>query len=415
VVGYVKGSEAARRVVTLDIRVAQNKPGGCASIHLIEKKGTKTMDYKNIISGIDTIVVGYAVNGYKDGVGDLAVAKAASKSTQFENDNGVVKLGGVELQVQPRGARGYEYVAVNGDMVVKVANKVTGGEAFPEVMVELRSNYLWREGWQNALDRVTAWVNQWAMVKSDKVSRVDLCADFACGLPVLDNDFEGVVTRAMSRKAFAEKCPISKYKQGLKMSGYSFGKGEMMCRIYNKTLEIEKTGKQWFYDLWAKHGYQEGDITRVEFQFRRDALRYHQINTIQDLKLQVADLWHYATNKWLMLKEIRDKEKTHKLRWLTTEFWFMVQKVRSFFGELTGVLRLKQFKPKYKQLTAQCRGLIVSIAAMAGISLTNNPAMGIKQVQAYLHRVLMDDELFISVYNRMNKYALCEVAIPPND
>ena len=60
------------------------------------------------------------------------------------------------------------------------------------------------------------------------------------------------------------------------------GSSLLSCRIYDKSREIEKSGKEWFADLWRAHGWSEDDrrVWRVEFSFKREALHeLHQANT----------------------------------------------------------------------------------------------------------------------------------------
>ena len=35
------------------------------------------------------------------------------------------------------------------------------------------------------------------------------------------------------------------------------GRSSLSCRIYDKTREIEQSGKAWVYDLWRAHGWSE--------------------------------------------------------------------------------------------------------------------------------------------------------------
>jgi hypothetical protein len=69
------------------------------------------------------------------------------------------------------------------------------------------------------------------------------------------------------------------YSLGLRRTGFDFardskGASALSCRMYNKSLELEKSGKDWFVDLWRAHGWSEDDgaVWRVEFSFKREVL-----------------------------------------------------------------------------------------------------------------------------------------------
>ena len=67
----------------------------------------------------------------------------------------------------------------------------------------------------------------------------------------------------------------------------------MSCRLYNKTLEIEKSGKEYFFPLWKEGGWDdESTVWRLEYQFKREVLNEIGIRTVQDLQdKKAALLW----------------------------------------------------------------------------------------------------------------------------
>jgi len=73
------------------------------------------------------------------------------------------------------------------------------------------------------------------------VSRVDLALDLACPIPVLE--LQQFVTYARGR---TDHYQIDRHCKGKNLTGYSIGKGDMSCRIYDKKNEINLTKKTWF-------------------------------------------------------------------------------------------------------------------------------------------------------------------------
>lgn len=70
------------------------------------------------------------------------------------------------------------------------------------------------------------------------VSRVDLYADLQGG-DLGPGDMRWFITTATFRKEHYE----SAVHQDRRLSGFQFGKSELVARVYDKTLELTKSGK----------------------------------------------------------------------------------------------------------------------------------------------------------------------------
>ena len=212
--------------------------------------------------------LGFNVTSYKlsDSIWEsLAMAKEGSRSTHYENDLGGTDFCGHVFNVSRGAAQRYNYILHNNDLSLKINKEARGGLYFPELYITLRSAYLWRNSWQETVARVIKWVNTWAEIREVHVSRVDITADFRCGLPVLSQDLRELVIRARNKTEHQGSC--DKRLRGLKITGYTAGSSNLLCRIYDKTEEIKTSNKAWFKELWATKGWQEGaTVTRVEFQ-----------------------------------------------------------------------------------------------------------------------------------------------------
>jgi hypothetical protein len=364
--------------------------------------------YKPLLAGVDTLEVGFCVDEYliDDYCWDtLEWAKLEAQSTHFDNYKGQVTLAGKRFMVKRSGAQRYNYILENDDVTVKIFKEARGGRNYPELVVTFRSHFLWRSGWQDALGSIVDWVNTWVRGSVIKPSRVDLTVDFIGPLPQLSPDLREVVTRAKGKTAHLETVDnASRYSQGRLQSGYSFGKGDLSCRIYNKKLEIAKSNKGWFKELWRDNGWQEGQpVTRVEFQCRRAFLRSLQIETI-DYLVQLPDVWHYTVNNWIAIKE--PSPDTHRSRWPDSEFWQAVKSATPLFGDITGVSRLKQLRPKAEALQRQLRGCMTSLGALAIESLPGCPvSYGRKYVKSLMNKWLESSEFEDDVRIKAAKFA----------
>ena len=325
--------------------------------------------YKPLIAGIDTLEIGYCISSYnisEDEWKMLTEAKESAQSTLYDKGTGV-KFMGYDFMVLRTGSGRYKFILTNEDLDIRIFMDARSGLNFPELRVRFKSQFLWRYGWQDAVRKVDEWIRSWAVVAEVKISRIDVMADLKGSLPILSPELKEVVTRANKK---SELGTYKRYSGGKKPSGYTFGANELMCRIYDKTAEILRSGKKWFEHLWRENGREKGEsVTRVEFQCRRKIIRQFQIETLEDLFSRVPDLWKYLTVEWLAIRIIQ--ADSHRTRWPAPPFWKAVQYSVALFGQTTGVSRIKQLRAKSANLENIARGYMLNLIALASMSLEN--------------------------------------------
>jgi len=313
-----------------------------------------------LLAGVDTLAVGFIIGAFKltsEEWSELATAKVEAQGTMFDSGGTRVTFRGETFSVNAKGSKGYEYILINDDLTLQLAERSERGSVYPEVRVTWRSQYLWRCGLQGAYVHVRDWVHTWAVVLGEKVSRVDLCVDLNVDLPEVNIKGGEVVSFARSKEEY-----YVRHFRGLEETGYTFGKGDLKCRVYDKLAEIKVSQKSWFMDMWKRKGWNgSSPVTRVEFQARRQFLRTMDIETVVDLELQLADLWRYFVT-WVSLRyKTRD---SNRRRWPVQVFWQIVCNAVPTFGVVTGVARIVQRKPRIESLARLGRGILVSIAAL---------------------------------------------------
>ncbi len=363
--------------------------------------------YRFIIGGIDTLEIGYCISSYhltEEEWGMIAEAKEAAQATLHEKGTGI-KFRGKEFMVLRAGSSRYKYILSNDDVQIRIFSDARAGSNFPELRIKFNSSFLWRKAWKEAVLIVDKWLRSWVDVTEIKISRLDIMADFSGTLPALSNDMKEVVARCKKKKEYGT---FERYAEGTHRNGYSFGAGQVLCRIYDKTKEILKSDKRWFEDIWGKNGWIEDEkVTRVEFQCRRKFIREFQIETLNDMFLQVADIWRYLTREWLTIREV--KEGIQRNRWPLTDFWKQAQESVEFFGPITGVTRLKQVKPKYNHLEKLLNGIMKSMAAIASSSMGKRDVKyGKKAVQSSIRKCLTDNEFDHEIEKRISRYGVME-------
>jgi hypothetical protein len=150
-------------------------------------------------------------------------------------------------RVLPNGARGgYSILIETEDFTVKVLGD--GIQNRPGLYVEMRSLFLHThpDGPAGACEEAIAWVREHLLVDQDaetiahlvtfssaKLSRADLHIDWQGGYtPRLDS-----ASDELRRFIRPGKTKWGFYGAGQTPTGYTFGKGDVQARLYNKTIE----------------------------------------------------------------------------------------------------------------------------------------------------------------------------------
>lgn len=317
-------------------------------------------------AGVDTLVIGYSMAGpisravYRR----LYYAKFLAGSDKYRRASAVVKLGGLTFTVSASGAERYEFLVTNGDFTARIARKWNAGMYYPEIVVEYRSVFLWREGYESAMAVVREWLKLLGRITNETVSRIDGAVDCEGALPVFDPWGKGVRGYARTRTEFAGRAVGS----GLGIQTYQFGAGDIVFRAYGKSDEIRKRNKQWFESIWRKAGWDGVQpVTRFEFQLRRDAIRSWEKSLEKQgkavtIEALLSNAWWYITNKWLT---IREPQGANSGRWPVVAWWATLQVAWSMFGHTYGFLRCQSSRGAVNGLLAQAFGCFHKAAALA--------------------------------------------------
>lgn len=239
-----------------------------------------------------------------------------------------------------------------------------------------------------------------------QVSRIDLFADVLASAPLGLDDLGRFVSRARSRSAYLdgsspavapatqggplmghtgaamhpgdgplaevpayEAHPVEVHYRGPHWSGYRFGAGDLLARVYSKTLQART-------DYGAKlllesYGNPEGHVIRVEYQVRADALATMDVGAGRDLREWytlrdvLGSVWAYLSREWLTLREshgdaaVRNRE--------LDPLWLHV--ISAFDAGSVGSVSRSVRAPlaDAARLVTQAVGCIVSAAASLGL------------------------------------------------
>jgi hypothetical protein len=310
---------------------------------------------------VDSLYLSYPGNLAEDWDKKLRSLKLLAQSPdEFEASQAQVAIGEHIFEVQDKGNRRFAFVLEDGWYRLELSTAQS--LALPLAYVQIASELLTAHGVEGAEKSLRHVVNTLGLVtEAPNISRVDLCVDFLTDTPLDEIKEHAWVTRAHQ---------ISKHTVQGQFSGWSIGVGgKLSARLYDKTLEIQKSHKDYLKPLWTAAGWQEGQtVWRLEFQYRRDVLKELGIRKIPDLLNNLAGLWRYAIEQWLRLT-IPSRTDTTQTRWPLHPLWLTLANAAWHEADLPALTRSRKTRlPSDDALFVNGLGSITSFMAREGIT-----------------------------------------------
>jgi len=262
-----------------------------------------------LAAGVDTIHAS-AAGSLKQGLQqELTELRAQAGETGLALDLGANPEGFI---LQPHGWRGYPLWLRSA----RIELMLGAADPFPPAFVQWHSPYLHAYGVERAVSMVEGWLDVAVMeVRAPLgVSRLDLYCDFQGWVPAV-GDLDRFSCRATRRSLF--EVPRQTHLVGRRFSGFTFGKGDVVCRIYDKTLLMVSRGEHWQEEVWVDRD-PEVPVWRLEFQLRRRALRRFSLETLKQALDARQSLWEYLTD-WISLRE--PGVDGNRSRWKEASCW----------------------------------------------------------------------------------------------
>jgi hypothetical protein len=226
-----------------------------------------------------------------------------------------VHLAGVPFTLK-RQARGVYRTTLANDLLSVSFDNCICSELSPPVYVQMQSELLLSCGLVVAHQQTLGLVNILLgdLIEGEKVSRVDLFADFEMERGFTKDDLDRFVTRAKSKAL---------HKEGSAVTSFQFGKGALTARIYDKAREVRKSGKGYLFDIWQRGG--SAQVWRAEVQARRRLLKEFDVETVSDVVSSSQPIWDYWSRQWLSMRAETTGNVTRRR---LTPFWERVQAVK---------------------------------------------------------------------------------------
>jgi hypothetical protein len=318
-----------------------------------------------LLAGPDTLYFSFDASISDDMRTRLEEEKQAAQVVA--NAGGVHCPAWLGARVLPTGARGgYGLLVETENFTVKLLG--AGIPNRPGIYIELRSYFLHvhLHGPAGACEEAIAWVRahlladqdsvtmaQLVSFKTAKLSRADLHIDWQGGYaPSLAS-----VADELHRFIRPGKTKWGLYGTGQSPTGYTFGKGNVQARIYNKTREAtEKANNAYFALLVASNGEAwdpSHEVWRLEFELKREGAKgfklyappevddddavleaelaaeeLEHIGTLPRFFARMGELFAHLTQHWLRL--VVDNGSANRSRWPLDPTW---EALRDAFAE----------------------------------------------------------------------------------
>jgi hypothetical protein len=311
--------------------------------------------------GIDSLYLSYPGTLSHEWERDLENLKGIAQSDDpGERATAQVEIGGHLFEVKDKGKRRYPYVLVDNCYHLQISR--SSAKSLPLAYVQLCSELLTALSVTDAEQALRFIVNTLGRVDGDtQISRVDLFADFVSDVSMESWHRDAWVTRAQD---------IDTYSRQRTFTGWSIGLGGVIgARLYDKTLELKKSRKEYLKPLWSAAGWEpHQSVWRLEFQFRREVLKELGVATLPSLLNQLAGLWHYATGSWLRLTVPNPQDQT-QTRWQNHPLWDQLTGVPWGSMDGVGLGRLRKTRlPSDESLFINGLGGLTSFMASQGIT-----------------------------------------------
>ncbi len=321
--------------------------------------------FKLLINGIDTLQCAYFLEPSGNPAidfGKLAEIKESIRHSKSKSP-APLELAATGFLLHPYGtSSGYPFVLENEYFKIECGefNK-------PNFYVTFRSQALWRESAWLLHERFLTWARSagFTPYRPETLSRVDYCFDYH--LPEIDFTEDSFVSRSTKD---------SQYREAKRVQTFSFGKGDIVLRVYDKVAEIQQQSqKVWFFLLWGR----DTDVWRIEWQVRKSILKQHDINTFDDLQDQQGDLLRYLSTDHDTLRVPTNDSNTS--RWPLHPLWEDIQQQIANLNSL-GVHRVvgrpAALEERMERMAISVLGYLKSVAAVRCVQ-TNKKSLEMEE------------------------------------
>jgi len=259
---------------------------------------------------------------------DMAQSDDTNRQSQAQ-----LSVGSHLFEVLDKGQKPFAFVLV--DNWYRIALSKRSSTSMPMAYVQISSEVLTFHSLDEIVDDLQFVLNSLAShVSTANVSRVDLFADFTTehNLDAID------ITQWITRTQLFDKHYMRPHFTGWSI-GYS---NSLSARLYDKTIEIKKSGKDYLPPIWKQGGWDgETRVWRLEFQFMRELLGEVGCVPLEKMLANQGALWKFACTDWLRLSIPNPNDKNAS-RWPTHPLWLALSNIEWIKAPEATLVRIRK-------------------------------------------------------------------------
>lgn len=338
--------------------------------------------------GFDTLVESFNVNVPHELEHRMKEAKKNASDRDLMAKDGVLfNLGGEELTMSARGAKGAVYWMQNKDFAIYM--RPTSMDYC--LSVRYSSEALWRDGviaLQKRIDDII-YAEFYPKISDEqgrndfvKVSEVHYAFDFfspKLTLEMKPSIIEQIVCHSSTKKTLDFNL-MNAWGRGDYLETITIGRGSpCSIQIYDKGKEItEVSGKTWMMALWGMdENIKPVHCWRLEIRMRRKGfLKKRNINNFDEVIANLSELIAGALKTKRLTVKSGDKNRS---RWLTHPLWHMAHEASGMAGKMLCIQEVASMQGNAldEMLRAQAAGLL---RAMSVLKYGVDDPMGIHEI-----------------------------------
>lgn len=288
-------------------------------------------EHRILRTGVDSLYLSFKGDLFEEIEQKLTELKLLAQSDDpLEIARAVIEIENHRFEVFGRGRPNYPFIIKDGSFNIQLSK--SSSETLPLAYVQISSHCLTDSGFLRPVQELKKILHHLGSFTKVKVSRLDICCDFSTDVGFGELPDVGWISRSNKRNCYFENDLFS---------GFVFGQGSRIsARLYDKTLEIKRSKKDYLKGLWWSEGWDmDCQVWRLEFQIMRSILVELGVLKFDDLVGTLDELWKYATSNWLRLV-LPGKDKT-KSRWPSHPLWVVLQQASFGGGCCEGISKRK--------------------------------------------------------------------------
>lgn len=336
--------------------------GGDKYVPAVDKflciKGLGTNKLLHASSGVDYLC--YGVYGrFLDSIVFDRLNDAKNKGEEYIN------LFGTLCQLSPGGLRdGVYYPFVLTWHGVKILINPSARGTIAPVRVHISGLPLLQCDWRIITNEVRRLLVSWHFEYLDtSVSRVDLQVTLRVPYSSLCKD---VLSTRVVTDCRGDVSIFKDINSGSPSTVWYRSRTIELC-IYDKAREIRAGKVSADYAIlwsWMYNGDEQGDLTRVEFRLRSDALRRWRVRSLETLDEMMPAIADRLTGVWFRVLS-RSKVRGHEREQSLSSQWLTVRRAfaQVFDGSMRPIVPVRRVKetPQASRLIKQAAGCLASV------------------------------------------------------